>query len=249
MNISELPLKVIELNQGLYITDCQYKGDVIFVTNKLVDDNYWNYAYVQNENFDAASIEDYFKNLGLPPAIYLLENDVLEQKIKDAGFNLGFSDAIMVLDQKPLATTQKFEIKKVSDDKIEKDFLEVYRLVYASAGDDIYSGLSDGYVKNVEDYFRSYPAGNRLDLVAYIDNQPVGVATALFDDEYAFLMNAAVSPRFRKMGVAKDLTNKLLSNVGDRFVLLSTEKDSVNEVIWQKAGFKTVAVGNCYIKP
>lgn len=246
MDIRNLPIKIIELNQNLYITDYQDDGDVIFVHNKYVTDNYWNYAYINGSKFDINKIRDYFYAKNICPAVYLLQNNKLEKKLQDAGFVLSFSDAIMVFEGEFSKSDMPNDIRKVSNPNTENDFLEVYKKVYIEEGEDIYSGLSDGYLKNIEEYFKLYPKDKRLDLVAYKDNKPVGIVTALFDSQCAFLMSAAVLPEFRRMGIAKNLSNKLIHDVNKKVIFLSTEKGSVNEIIWQKAGFKTVAIGNCY---
>jgi ribosomal protein S18 acetylase RimI-like enzyme len=244
-----LPIKNISLNVGLYITDFVEDDDMISIHDKYADDNYWNYAYLKQPKLDLEKAKRYYHDMKLAASVYFLESEE-NQPIKDDlatnGFELSYSDAIMVLHGQAYEPEQKFEIKEVADPKLEKDFLKVYKEVFVDAGNDVYSGLTDGYLRNIENYFRNYPKDNRYDVVAYKDNEPVGIATVVYDDDYALLMNGAVSPSCRRMGIAKVLTNKCINKFCDKIIFLLTEKDSANEEIWQRIGFKTEVVGKCY---
>jgi ribosomal protein S18 acetylase RimI-like enzyme len=244
-----LPIKNISLNVGQYITDLIEDDDMILIHDEYANDNYWNYAYLKQPKLDLEKVKRYYHDKELAASVYFLEseeNQSIENNLAADGFELAYSDAIMVFHGQAHEFEQKFEIKEVADPKLEKDFLKVYKEVFVDAGEDVYSGLTDGYLRNIENYFINYPKSNRYDVVAYKDNEPVGIATVVYDDDYALLMNGAVSPSYRRMGIAKDLSNKCINKFSDKIIFLSTEKDSTNEAIWQRIGFKTEAVGKCY---
>jgi ribosomal protein S18 acetylase RimI-like enzyme len=54
------------------------------------------------------------------------------------------------------------------------------------------------------------------------------------------------SNEFRRMGIAKDLSQSCVKKFYGKTIFLGTEKDSVDESIYERMGFKTVAVGKCY---
>jgi len=244
-----LPLKNISLNVGLYITDIVEDENMILIHDKYADDNYWNYAYLIQPKLDLEKVKRYYHDKKLAASVYFLEsegNQAIKDNLVANGFELSYSDAIMVFHGQAQEFEQKFDTKEVANPKLEEDFLRVYKEVFVDAGDDVYSGLTDGYLRNIENYFRNYPKSNRYDVVAYKNNKPVGIATVVYDDDYALLMNGAVSPNLRRMGIAKGLTNKCINKFNDKIIFLLTEKDSANEEIWQRIGFKTEAVGKCY---
>lgn len=246
---TELPLLNIELNKNLYITDSQEDDNVIFVHDKFVDDNYWNYAYLKQPKLDLQKIREYFVSKNLLSSVYLLDSDKfkeVEEELVGNGFELSYSDAEMVFEGQKPEGGQKFETKEANNPEAEKDFLKVYSDVFVAEGEDVYSGLSDGYLKNIEEYFKKYPKENRWDLVAYTDGKPAGIATVVFNDQYALIMNVAVTPQYRRMGIAKDLSQSCIKKFYGRTIFLGTEKGSIDEAIYKRMGFRTVAVGKCY---
>lgn len=249
MDIGLLPKKNIELNKGLYITESEEIDSVIFVHDKYVKDNYWNYAYLKEPVLKLDEIENFFRERGVSSSVYILAEpsyeDVRKELIRN-GYELSYSDAIMVFKGSSIKATKNIEIKKADSEISKNEYLKIYKEVFCDEGEDVYSGLGDGYLKNIQNYLDNYPQNIRYNIVAYIDGKPAGIATVLFDDEYAVIMNVAVLEEFRNMGVAKSLSADCLNKFSDKTLFLGTEEGSVNEGIYKKMGFETVAVGKCY---
>lgn len=250
MNIDILPIKNIELNTGMYATDVKKYDGAVLVHDKEVDDNYWNYLYIEKFNKDIIEeARTFFHKNNLPLSIYFLEGDgssEIQKYATDNGFNLSYKDAIMVFEGTENKSANNFEIKQVKGKKGESDFLSVYKDVFCDEEAGVYSGLSSGYLNNMKEYFAKYLRERRSDFVAYKDGEPAGIASVVFDDDYAAIMNVAVLSKFRMMGVARELTWESIDNFRNKELFLSTEKDSIDEEIYKKFGFKTVATGKCY---
>jgi hypothetical protein len=78
-----------------------------------------------------------------------------------------------------LESDNSIEIKEIDSETIKNDYLRIYKEVFCDEGEDVYSGLGDGYLKNIQEYLQNYPENKRYDIVAYIDNKPAGIATVL----------------------------------------------------------------------
>lgn len=247
MNIKLLPIKNIELNTGMYVTDLKKIGNSFLVHDKEVDDNYWNYLYTEklNESLIGEG-KTFFHERNLPLSIYFLDDKDVKCTLEEKGFNLSYQDAIMVFEGPINRNDGNFEVKAVKSKNEEEDFIKIYKEVFCDKGAGVYSGLSGGYLNNIKGYFSKYPKGKRLDLVAHKDGEPMGITSVVFDDQYAAIMNVAVSEKYRRMGVANELTNECIKRFNGKIIFLSTEKESINEGIYRKLGFKTVVIGNCY---
>ncbi len=252
MNIDKLPLKNIELNKGLYITETRDVDDAVLVYNKNADDSYWNYGYVTYLDEDLLlKIKKYFQGKGLPAAIYITEKNETKgtrRLLKQNGFKLDYQDSIMVFKGEQFESERKFKIKEVKNKDDERDYLDVYRKVFCEEGEDVYSGMSDGYLKSVEDYFKKYSQERRIDLVVYEDQKPVGIVSIMFDKEYVLIMGIAVLDEFRKKGISTSFISEAIKRFKDKTIFLSTEAGSINEEIYKKMGFETVLIDKCYIE-
>jgi ribosomal protein S18 acetylase RimI-like enzyme len=246
---ADLPIQNIQLNKGLYITDSEEDENTIYIYDKYVEDNYWNYAYLKQPVLNLDKIKNYFHSKNIPASAYFLDDEKfknIETTLTSNGFSLSYTDAIMTHYGNPISLNTEHVIEEVKTQGQQDDFVKVYSDVFVDEGEDVYSGLSDGYVNNIQDYFANYPKDKRYDLTTYKNQQPAGIATVVFNNQYALIMNVAVSPKYRKQGIAKALSIKCISEFKDRVVFLSTEKDSIDEDIYRRMGFSTVAIGKCY---
>lgn len=240
----------LKLQEGSLITERKIIDGCVLVYSKYTNDLGWNHAYVTRLSDGLfEKIKEFFDARERPVVICFSDQKELNLKIllKDKKFSLECQDAVMVYKGNE-TNVQDSDIKLIEGDREEKDHLDIFKKVFCNEGEDVYSGLSEGYLASVEDYFINYPKERRLDFLFQKEGLSVGMASVLFNERYALITGVAVLKEFRGQGIAKRLVRKCICEVKDKVIFDLTEKDSVNEEIYKKMGFETVLIGKYYVE-
>ncbi len=146
-------------------------------------------------------------------------------------------------------------IKLVDSEKEMKVAKRVFNYSYGGkrTKDTPYGGLSPIYgEKLLDSYLKSEHKRSKTIFfyLAYLNNQPAGIAMLVMLKNYTAIYSVGVIPSFRKQGIGTallaDCVNAAMEN-GRKDIFLQTEANSYNEKLYKKMGFSTVFVTKEYI--
>ncbi len=153
-DIIELHLKG---NLHLYFSNIIQSENYDIYYNNIIDDGYWNYAYIKDIKVDLKKITKdinlQMKKINRRPVIYITSNmmdEKLKQDIEELNFKLLYIDSWIVLDNLEKFGTYKsnvdFSIHKV-DKNLQAKFVRA--VMDGFSGDnpeDPYNNLPEGYI-------------------------------------------------------------------------------------------------------
>lgn len=260
--IKKIEKVLIKFNFGNFFSKkIKLTGGLALFCEDISDDTYLNYVtniHVEGDiNKFIQKVEKLYISKGSTPAFYILPTTFpknMEKVLIKKGYKLFCSDAWMSFDlnKKVNMFSKNMIIRRAKLEEL-KIVKQVFNEVFTKGEpDDPYRNLSHLYgelfYKRIASKHGSY---NSEVYVALIENKIVGICNILYDRETAILEGLAILPKFRKMGVAKALLHtciKRAQDVGLKRLFLWTEKDSRNENVFVKCGFKTEVVSKTIAK-
>ena len=258
MNEKDCLITQYNLLKGLFFDDKYETSDYLLCTSKVIDDHFWNLAYIKNSlNKELLrEIENKLALLNRKPCIYIgTKNDNYINNIKvllNNNYELCDRDTYMVLDnQKDIDI--KIDLKIVSNEKEYNDFMKVISSAYndtkENEDENVYSGsITECYYKAIKDTIGS---NNHLHIIAYDNGIPVAGATLNIFNGIFGINNVGTRQGYwnkgygtQVIGYIINLFNKLNGNT----LILSTEFQSKNQLFYEKLGFKVLYVMEQYTK-
>ena len=148
----------------LYMSNTIRNEDYDIYYSDLIDDQYWNFAYLKNKEVCLNDIFEEIKfnmnKLNRNPIIYITSNIIdlkLQENIKNSKFKSLYTDVWMTLNNLEQFESYKskidFDVYKV-DEKLKEQFIQA--IMDGFSGDnpeEPYESLSDGYKTALENSF------------------------------------------------------------------------------------------------
>ena len=178
----------------------------------------------------------------------------LSSLLKASGFRLQEKEAWMFY-EKPdniPEIPESVRITPVETEEDRKNYITIFKKAYGGATpDEPYGELPPEYCELIIDSFKkeSYKA-KVLNLIAFHNNRPAGIASILFSDKYAYIYSIGVAPEMRRKGISSALAGFCISKAQEKKIeniFLITEHKSTNEKIYEKLGFSTGFVSEIFV--
>ena len=248
-----------ELLKGMFFDTKEETENYILCTSKMMDDYFWNMAYLKNKtNKDIITeIENKLKSMNRIPSIYIGRDDQYYEDNKrfilDNGYKLNDTDVFMILtDYKETDISMKI---KIVETEIEyNDFMKVLASAYndniENSNENVYA---DAVTKCYYDAVKiSMNSTKTYHIIGYNeDNMPVSVATLNIVDGVGMINNVGTAQGFWNKGYSKQVLTYLIKifnkNKGEH-LLLCTEYHTKNQTYYEKLGFKEIYVMEQYMK-
>ncbi|NOQ37748.1 GNAT family N-acetyltransferase [archaeon] len=178
----------------------------------------------------------------------------LPSLLKGSGFKVQEKEAWMFYkkqDNKP-EMPESVRIIPVENEEDRKNYITIFRKAYGGATpDEPYGELPPEYCELIIDSFKKESGSNKvLNLIAYHDDKPAGIASVLFSDDYAYIYSIGVVPEKRRKGISSVLTGFCISKAQEKKIeniFLITEHKSTNEKIYEKLGFSTGFISEIFV--
>lgn len=236
---------------NLYVSNIIRNENYNIYYNKFIDDEYWNFAFVKNNNIFNYSneIKNDMKNINRQPIIYTISD------IKSNNMNLMYTDVWMTFDDIKLFRKYKSNLNvsfSIVDNLSKNDFIQA--VITGFSGDnpnDPYSSLSEGYSICLRESFNKKE--NEYKIINYLgkyNNEIVSTATVIFKNDKAIIYNITTNKRYQRNGICKELlsyvSNNLLS-LGIKSICIQTERGFYTEQVYKNMGFKELMLGKAYL--
>ena len=253
----------IHINGSLHL----YASNVIenenynILLSDLIDDAYWNYAYLKNGSTDLSKIweeiNSEMKKSNREPAIYItsnISNEALEQKIKGINLECLYTDVWMVIEDlgnfRNYKSKLNLKVSRVGED-LKEEFVQAIMDGFSGDNpDDPYESLSDGYRIALEQSMDKYNSKYKIINYAGIFNeQVISTATVLYKGNKGIVYNITTNKKFQQQGVCKQMMSEIigdLNRIGIEIVCLQTEQGFYTEQVYKNMGFKEVMIGRAY---
>ena len=231
----------------------------ILCTSKLMDDYFWNMAYLKtkaNENV-LSEIENKLKAISRIPAIYIGRDDQYfddnKRFLLDNGYKLNDTDVFMILNDYK-ETDININIKVVENESEYNDFMKVLASAYNDSIENLSENVyADAVTKCYYDAVRNQiNSGKTFHIIGYNEDYiPVSVATLNIVDGVGGINNVGTAQGFWNRGYSKQVLTYLIKifkeNNGEH-LLLCTEYHTKNQTYYEKLGFKEIYVMEQYMK-
>ena len=175
----------------LYMSNTIKNRDYDIYYSNLIDDEYWNFAYLKNKDVSLNEIFDEIKlnmcKLKRKPIIYITSNIIdskLQENIKDSKLKSLYTDVWMTLDNLEQFESYKskidFSVCKV-DETLKEQFIQA--IMDGFSGDnpeDPYESLSDGYKVALANSFNQNNSDYKI--IHYLgkkENEAISTATEI----------------------------------------------------------------------
>lgn len=248
-----------ELLKGMFFDSKEETDDYVLCTSIVMDDYFWNMAYLKNKVNDniLLEIENKFKKMNRTPSIYIGRDDEHYKENKNYVLNnnykLNDTDVFMILDNyKDIDINIK--IKLVETDEEYNDFMKVLASAYndhiENSNENVYA---DAVTKCYYDAVKnSIGNGKTYHIIGYNkENIPVSVATLNIANGVGGINNVGTAQGHWNRGYSKQVLSYLINifrEHGGKNLLLCTEYHSKNQTYYEKLGFKEIYVMEQYMK-
>ena len=247
----------------LYLSRNINKNDYDIFLSDIIDDEFWNFAYLKNKNVDFKKlweeIKDKMINENRKPLLYityLINNEQVEKELKQNNMNVLYTDVWMTIENleqfKEYDSKIDFEINKV-DNKLKNKFIQA--IMDGFSGDnpeDPYESLSDGYRVALNESFKQ--SNTEYKVVHYLGlkrNEAITTATVIQHKDKAIIYNIRTNKKYQKCGACKKTMSYIvndLKNNGIKAICLQTERGFYTEQAYKNMGFEEKMIGEAYIE-
>ena len=247
---------------NIFFTGMKKTENAKFLWNDRIRDLYWNYASQVDVHESEAKrfireVIAFFKEKGRIPAVCVTpftRPKGLPSLLKGSGFKVQEKEAWMFYEKQDSKQDmpENIRITSVRTKEDEKNYINLFRKAYGGATpDEPYGELPQEYCELIIDSFKNKNSHNTvLNLVAYHDNKPAGIASVIFSDDFAYIYSIGVIPEKRKKGISSALARYCISKAQKKNIeniFLITEHESTNEKIYEKLGFSTGFIGEIFV--
>lgn len=259
--------EIIDIHFGgqvyLYFSNIIKKQDYDIHYSNVIDDEYWNLAYLKNNK---VSLKDAFEDIKLQmkeinrkPIIYITSNIVdknLKEQIEGSNLQSLYTDVWMTLDNLEQFGTYKskidFSVHKV-DKKLKDQFIGA--VMNGFSGDnpeDPYQSLSEGYKIALEKSFDENDSEYKV--IHYLgkkDEEAISTATVIYKGDKAIIYNVTTNKKYQRKGVCKQMMSDIIKdlitlNINE--ICVQTEQGFYTEKVYKNMGFKERLLGKAYVE-
>lgn len=249
----------------LYLSNSIRKQDYDIYYSELIDDEYWNLAYLKNnevslkETFEKIKID--MSKLNRRPIVYItsnINNSNLQEEIDNSNLNLLYTDVWMILDNLKKFESYKskvdFSVYKV-DKTLKNKFIQA--VMDGFSGDnpeDPYESLSDGYKISLEKSFNENNSEYKnIHYLGMKGQEAISTATVVYRKSEgtgkAIIYNVTTNKKYQRNGVCKQMMSDIIKdliklNIDE--VCVQTEEGFYTEQVYKKMGFKEKILGKAY---
>ena len=248
-----------DLLKGMFFDTKEETDNYILCSSKIMDDYFWNLAYLKNniDNNILLEIENKFKIINRTPSMYIGKNDSSfndnKKFLLDNGYQLIDTGVFMILnDYKNIDI--KLNIKVVETENEYNDFMKVLSSAYNDSVENPDENVYEGAVtKCYYDAIKnSIGNGKTYHIIGYNeDNIPVSVATLNINNGIGGINNVGTRQGYWNKGYSKQVLSYLINlfkEKGGNDLLLCTEYQSKNQTYYEKLGFKEIYVMEQFMK-
>ncbi len=246
------------LLEGMFFDNKKEADDYILCTSKVMDDYFWNIAYLKNKINKGTlnSLENEFKSMNRKSSIYLGRNDISYNENKELlfanGYTLNNTDVYMKL-EKATEIDLNTHIKIIESEKEYNDFMKVLSSAYndtiEKADENVYAdAITECYYNAVKNTMNSK---EHIHIIVYDKDIPVSVATLNYVNGIGGINNVGTAQGHWNKGYGKQLIAYLINKfeiLGGGILTLSTKYHSKNQQFYEKLGFKEKYVMEQYMK-
>lgn len=247
----------------LYLSNIIKKENYDIYYSNVIDDEYWNFAYLKNadislkENFE--DIKNDMRKLDKNPIIYItsnISNSKLQEKLENANLELLYTDVWMTLDNLEQFGTYKskidFSVYKV-DKTLKEQFIQA--VMDGFSGDnpeDPYESLSDGYKIALEKSFNENDGEYKV--IHYLgkkEQEAISTATVVYNKQKAIIYNVTTNKQYQRKGVCKQMIGDIIQSLMQldiNEVCVQTEQGFYTEQVYKNMGFVERLLGKAYIE-
>ena len=242
--------------------------DIMF--DKLIDTNFgiiayseidksefWNNILIDNilKNTEIDFLEKEFGELKRKPAVYFENKEKLFQLKKDLigrNYKEGWEDSWMFWQDKNIDTSRFSEVKKVTNDKELKIFLEIFDKSFQEDDpQNPYGELGDYLIVTEKNWYKHNKTNKIEYFVVYKDDKPVAVSSLTNYDGIGYISNVGSLKEFRGGGYGKLATLYCVEQSkinGNNEHCLATEEKTYPNEFYKRIGFDTRFTAIGYIK-
>lgn len=248
-----------DLLNGMFFDNKEENDNYILCTSKIMDDYFWNLAYLKNkiDNNILLEIENKLKRINCIPCMYIGKDDSSfddnKKLLLDNGYQLKDTDVFMILkDYKNIDI--KLNIKVVEKENEYNDFMKVLSSAYndkvENSDENVYEGaVTKCYYDAIKN---SIDNGKTYHIIGYNDDDiPVSVATLNIYNGIGGINNVGTRQGYWNKGYSKQVLSFLINlfkEKGGKDLLLCTEYQSKNQTYYEKLGFKEIYVMEQFVK-
>lgn len=229
----------------------------------LIDDEYWNFAYLKNREVSLDDIFDEIKSnmnkLNRNPIIYVTSNIIdskLQENIKSSKLKSLYTDVWMTLDNleqfKSYKSKIDFSVCKV-DETLKEQFIQA--VIDGFSGDnaeDPYESLSNGYKIALE---KSFDENNsEYKVIHYLgrkEKEAISTATIVYKKDKAIIYNVTTNKKYQKNGVCRQMMSDIIKDLiklNIKEICVQTEHGFYTEQVYKNMGFIEKLLGKAYIE-
>lgn len=247
----------------LYLSNIIKKQDYNIYYSDLIDDEYWNFAYLKNDEVDLKEIFENIKNdmnkLNRNPEIYItsnITNSELQSEIKNSNLELLYTDVWMILENleqfKSYKSKVDFSVYKV-DKTLKNQFIQA--VMNGFSGDNPenpYESLSDGYKVALEKSFNENDSEYKV--IHYLGKkgqESISTATVVYRKDKAIIYNVTTNKQYQRNGVCKQMMSDIIQDLiklNIDKVCVQTEQGFYTEQVYKNMGFIERMLGKAYIE-
>ena len=234
---------------GGYFTELKHipGADCAFTTR--FTDVWYNQAYnidnTANPRETLESIENYFRERDRHSCVYtsVATNKSFVSELEKQGYGVFEEESWMFA---PVINegSDKSDFKISAVIETYEDFATVYRL--GLPGPEV-----EDYIEAAIHIHKNTPEGIQIDyLIAYQDNQPVGMLGLHLTNQIGGVYAVATVPEFRGKGVANALNSeahKLAQAANCTHLMLQTVSGETSEKVFKKMGYQTEFIRTGYV--
>ena len=216
------------------------------------DNPYWNHltCFPQDNKIETDIIkeaEKFFNKKNKNPCLYAVSEK--EMSAPD-DYITYFTDSWMFKPDKELRKETEIDLELVTNSVQLERFVELMYKTHSDELDDVYSGLSKEYGKQLKRKYDSnfeFCETNFYILKKYGEN--IGHRLIVDDGRDAMLTTLGILPEFRGKGNGRDAFYESLNLLDDRDnIFLQTEAGTENEELFDNLGFNTEFKGYGFLK-
>lgn len=259
-NIKKMEHMHFECLQGMYFSKIVADTAYTLVFSDLIEDTYYNYCSLlqfENSSFlnEWNEIKKKFPDDRIP-ALYVSPSSDLYGGEKNylSEFQKEYTDAWMVLQEgkylNTLSSNPQISVNRVISKEEFMTFVDTFTIAYSGDDpNDPYGQLSPTYTKALLNSWNCNDKYKRTHYLALLNEKPVGVATAIKYNNLVAVYNVGTASEYRRHGVGEAIMSNIVKDLNSHEILfLQTEKGSNVETWYNKMGFETLFLGECYIE-
>ncbi|MBO4245532.1 MAG: GNAT family N-acetyltransferase [Bacilli bacterium] len=248
-----------DLLKGMFFDNIEETLKYVLCTSKVMDDCFWNLAYLKDkvDTNDIIEIENKLKVMDRLPCVYIGRDDNYyndnKKKLLNMNYQIKDTDVFMILDNF-LKIDININVKVVETEQEYNDFMKVLSSAYndnfENEDENVYA---DAVTKCYYDAVKaSINNGKTYHIIGYNeDNIPVSVATLNIDNGIGGINNVGTHQGYWNLGYNKQVLTYLINlfkEKGGESLILCTEHHSKNQIYYERLGFREIYVMEQYVK-